>query len=169
MALLARSLRLAGYRSDVTDPVLAQYRKTALNGGEPHDEADLKQLGALARDLDASRARLQPDLPPIRAIGGCGAAETPILVKTNPAGGRVWLITKFGFALCNARGIDGWNRTSCDRWFEADSDRPAELSGNYAYQARWPDGGAARGDKRIDPSSSDGDDDAPQIVTVSRQ
>lgn len=164
VALLRRSLRLIGYSPAVIDGPLAEYASEAVRA----TDADSGQEGyaRLAAALDRKRATLQPDLPPIRAEGGCGAAETPIIVKSRPTGGRVWLITKFAFDLCRARRLDAWDRIACDRWSEVGPDRAVQLSGNYVYQAEWPGGRRARGTRRIDPVAGEDDGDTPQIITV---
>ena len=164
VALLRRSLRLVGYSPAVIEVPLADYARDAARADDP----DRRQEGyaRLATALDRKRAMLHPDLPPVRAEGGCGAAEVPIIVQSRPAGGRVWLITKFAFDLCNARRLNAWDRIACDRWSEVGADRPVQLSGSYVYQAEWPGGRRARGNRRIDPVADEDDGDKPQIITV---
>lgn len=164
VALLRRSLQLLGYSPAVIEEPLATYAAEAVH--ETDLESRQPDYQHLAAALEAKRAALQPDLPPIRAEGGCGAAETPILVRTRPAGGRVWLITKFAFALCRARHLDPFDRMACDRWREVGPDRPVQLSGNYVYQAQWPGGKSARGEQPIDPVMDEDDSDAPRIITI---
>ena len=166
VALLRRSLRLAGYSPVVIEGPLAEYFSRAVHAS---GDSAQQELGRLSTALETKRAASQPDLPPIRAEGGCGAAETPILVKTRPAGGRVWLITKFGFDLCRARLVNAWDRNVCDRWSEVSADRALRLSGNYVYQAKWPVGPPGRGNRRIDPVADDDDPEAPQTITVDQQ
>ena len=163
VALLRRSLRLIGYSAAVIDQPLADYADAVARDPAP-DHGD-EPYARLAAALDSNRAALQPNLPPILAQGGCGAAETPIIVRSRPAGGHVWLITKFAFDLCRARRMDAWDRIACDRWSEIGPDRPVQLSGNYVYQVEWPGGRRTRGNRRIDATDAD-EDSPPPIVTV---
>lgn len=176
--LLERGLLAAGYRSDVIAGPLRAYEERALTRIEqaiapaPDTAPDAwssdggdADMAELARELDANRQRLQPGQPPIRAEGGCGAAEQPVLVRSAPAGAKMWLATRFGFAVCRVRRIDAWDRSQCPRWSEVDPDRPAALSGSYMYQARWPDGRTARGNRTVDGAAGI-EDGSPAVVTI---
>lgn len=177
-AVLEARLRAAGYRPDVWADPLRHWESDRVaeigDGpvpafGEPgHDalEARAEALHIrLAESLENRRATLQPEAPPIVREGGCGAGELPFLVRTEPAGGKVWLATRFSFDVCRVRGRNPWSLDEC-RWTEMDPDRPAWLSGNYMVQARWPDGRASRGARRMEGPDGPIDIDAPLPVIV---
>ncbi len=160
--LLEGRLAAAGYAPALWREPLGRWETAALDvitgaptpaWGAPGYDAFEARLSALAdtltAELEANRARLQPALAPIRREGGCGAGETPFLVRTDPPGGKVWLITRFAFDVCRAKKLDAWSTEAC-RWTEMDPDREAYLSGSYNYQAHWPDGATGRGSRRLD-------------------
>jgi hypothetical protein len=119
-------------------------------------------LRALAGALEQQRASVQPAAPPIAFGGDCGAGETPFIVTTDPAGGRVWLTTKFSFDLCGVRRRDPWDVGQC-RWTELSPSQESYLSGRYVYQASWPDGASGRGVRAFDGA---GIGDGAEIVRI---
>jgi hypothetical protein len=125
-----------------------------------------RELAHLALAIDAVRQRRRPDLPAVEARGECGAGEQPFLIRSAPAGAKIWLATRFGYNLCTVRRIDGWDRDRCPRWSEMDPSVPAALSGTYMYQAKWPDGRTARGNRTLDGLNPTTDDGTPVVVTI---
>ena len=180
VASLSADLARAGYAADVYRRPVAHYEHEMLaaiaamelRGGNEFEDtaqnalADREQalLKQAASEIDAARAVRQPNLPPVRAEGGCGASEEPFLIHTAPTGGRVWLATKFAFDVCRARRLDPWDRQAC-RWKEVDPENEAYLSGTYVYQAEWPGGAKGRGTRTLDGKGVN-DDEKPTIVTV---
>lgn len=150
------------------EPTLPDYYDAHFIGDENRGpgERSMRELAHLALALDESRQRLQPDLPPVEARGECGAGEQPFLIRSEPAGAKVWIATRFAYSLCNARHIDGWDRVRCPRWSEMDPAVPAALSGTYMYQARWPDGRQVRGTRTLDGLTPVTEDGSPVTVTV---
>lgn len=172
--LLEARLKAAGYSEDLWAEALADYQREALKlldgnvpaWGAPGHDALEEALGGLwqkaAATLELRRQTLQPELPPIISEGGCGAFETPFLVRADPPGGRIWVTTRFTFQTCQALGKSAWDVDQC-RWTEIQPDRPAELSGTYMVQARWPDGRTLRSSQRFQP---DPNLDSEQAVPV---
>jgi hypothetical protein len=176
IAFLDLNFSGAGYRREVYEGPLRAYEDWSLaaiiQGKEPqrfddrpglwdsaHDQAQLR----LAAQVEAIRAKLQPGLPKVVLEGGCGAGGTSYLIKTQPADGRVWLVTRFGFKTCQAMGVDPWDRQKCNRWDEVDPDQPMALSGTYVYQASWRNGARGKGEKRLE--STEADPELP-VVTI---
>lgn len=121
------------------------------------------------RLAEALEARHSQDGIAIRADGGCGAGESPYSIATSPAGGTVWLTTKFSFDLCGVRGRDRWDTEDC-RWTEIGSpDETQYLSGRYAYQARWSDGLTRRGIRNFSPDDFTPGEFDPVRVTIAAQ
>ena len=129
------------------------------------DDAALEtDLASMARAVEAARARLQPRLPPVTVQGGCGAGETAVLLRADPARATVWLITQFSFDVCKAKGLDPWDRGACGRWGEVALGRKTYLSGAYVYQAHWAGGVKTRGQTAVTPSLDD--TGPPQVVWI---
>lgn len=159
-AVLKRKLRAAGYRAAAFDGVVDSYeqRKLAqLDLSAPAEQvladmdADMAELSALAAQLDAVRSEASPQLPPVRADGGCGGGEGPAMLRTEPSGARIWLISKFAFDVCRIKGVDPWSPARCERWTEVEPNKVTQLSGRYVYTARWADGRESRGSREIQP------------------
>jgi hypothetical protein len=189
VVMLERGLKDAGYGEAVTAAPLREYQMRMLAviagkavpaeptlpayfyewfGDEARSPAErpTRELVHLAQALDDQRQRVNPDLPPIEARGECGAGEQPFLIRSAPVGAKVWLATRFAYNLCTVRRIDGWDRDRCRRWSEMDPAVPAALSGTYMYQARWPDGRMARGNRTLDGLNTVGEDGVPVVVTI---
>jgi hypothetical protein len=162
-AVLAEArLKAAGYSADVWADALETQQRAALDlvATEPppsNSEGDMalfeKLMGLQAQaaaTMELRRQALQPELPPIIGEGGCGAFETPFLVRADPPGGRIWLTTRFTFQTCQALGKSAWDTAQC-RWTEVQPDQPSFLSGTYMVQARWPDGRTLRSSQRFQP------------------
>lgn len=168
MVLEAR-LRAFGYAPGISSEPLRRYQLAALqvinsgkvpSFGQPGYDSFEKRLSSLhvqlSAELEANRRRLQPRSLPIRREGGCGAAESPVIIKADPPGGRIWVITRFSFDVCRAKKLDPWNIEAC-RWAEMDPRQEAWLSGTYMVQGKWPNGASVRTNRRIvgdDPDES---------------
>lgn len=131
--------RLVRARLDHIDAILRaapRARYAILHGyaGEPD------HWGIFENELEANRRRIDPRLPPFEATFDCGGGETFAIVRSEPPGARVWVISRFRFELCRAQGRDPLNLQQCTRWIEAIPEQSLAMAGNYMYQARWPNG-----------------------------
>lgn len=168
-------LKAAGYSADIWEDALRAEEGEALKllagpvppWGTPEHNVLLDRMSGLrnqaAATMELRRQTLQPELPPIISEGGCGAFETPFLVRADPPDGRVWVTTRFTFQTCQALGNSAWDVDQC-RWTEMQPDRPAELSGTYMVQARWPDGRTLRSSQRFQPNPDLGEDDIVPVT-----
>lgn len=176
VALLEKRMRQEGYRPEIYKAPLLAYEKAvlALLGDAPApafgddaysawEENLHRPFAALAERIEKKRAELQPDEVPIIQQGGCGASEAAFRITPQPDDGRVWMITQFAFDVCRVRRRDPWSLATC-RWAEVRPERPAYLSGNYVYQAKWPGGAAGRGKVNLDGSFDE--DGEPDTVAV---
>lgn len=154
------NLMLAGYGAQVADAPLAHFERRALelideaiaSGWEPPDHEHFSSrdvigpaIEALAFQAESRRKLLQPDLPEIVAEGACGGGEAAVQIRTEPANGRVWMITAHSFYRCALRSRNPWNLGSC-RWLEISPDVPIFASGRKYYQVHWPGAAVKRGD-----------------------
>jgi hypothetical protein len=188
IARMRRDLRTIGYPAEVYAAPLAAYerhlveqarRRTpdeilialgigsdeiydALPEAEEETEVGDPPEAALARSIEANRARVARHLPQVVAEGGCGdAPPAPVIVRTEPPGGEVLLISAFAFKVCTRKLTDPWDRFAC-RWKEIETDKPTEIRGRNAYQVRWPDGDVRRGVREFDLNYND---DTPTTAT----
>lgn len=168
-------LKAAGYSEDVWKEALLLRQRASLAllegdvppWGTPAHDALQEQLAGLLRQggatMELRRTTLQPEQPPIIVEGGCGAFETPFLLRPDPPGGRVWLTTRFTFQTCQALGKPAWDTAQC-RWTEMPPDRPSYLAGTYMVQARWPDGRTLRSSQRFQPDPKAEEDSAVPVT-----
>jgi hypothetical protein len=139
-------LRNAGFPDAVWRPDLIQYEDRELNTiagttGDDSDERRTEFRRYLARKLNNYRQTTATSLPKVVPDDeGCGAGEADYGIRTDPPGGRVWLIPVYFYRLCKAQGLDPDNSQSCDRWRQAPNGLVQPLSGDYYYYALWPDG-----------------------------
>src|SRR3546814_15301520 len=77
-------------------------RLAALDGNEDDDPAldPLHPHYIVDTDMRTYRQDRQPGLREIQSIDGCGAGETPILVRGEPKAQRIRLIPGFFSELC---------------------------------------------------------------------
>lgn len=175
-AVLAEArLKAAGYSADVWADALVTQQRAALDLlatdlPPPNSEGQMALFDRLnglqaqaAATMELRRQTLQPELPPIISEGGCGAFETPFLVRADPPGGRIWLTTRFTFQTCQALGKSAWDTSQC-RWTEVQPDRPMELSGTYMVQAKWPDGRTLKSSQRFQPNPNLGEDESVPVT-----
>ncbi|MGF1549146.1 MAG: hypothetical protein ACFBQW_01220 [Sphingomonadaceae bacterium] len=141
-------LRRAGYRKEVYQAPLRAYEREALEIVFEGEELGYELKERLAQRMERRRSSLQPDMPAIGYHGGCGAGETAFTFAFDPPNGTAWLIRVFDFELCRRRFPEPWNVDgACRDWREASDDTRMMLSGNYVYQASWPNGTTRRGTK----------------------
>jgi hypothetical protein len=173
--LMEARLKAAGYSPDIWDEPLETLEVQALKllsgdvpaWGAPGYDVLEQGLNGLqtqaAATMELRRQTLQPEQPRIINEGGCGAFETPFLVRADPPGGRIWLTTRFTFQTCQALGKSAWDTAQC-RWTEVQPDRPMELSGTYMVQAKWPDGRTLRSSQRFQPNPNLGEDESVPVT-----
>ena len=123
---------------------------------------------SFAQQAETLRAQLQPDQPRIIASGECGEGEDEYYVRTDPPGGRIWMLAPHSFKKCELRTRTPYNRAAC-RWPEIHPDAPANLSGRLYYQVQWPDGRMTTGERSFGYADAQeaADSDHP-IVTIRR-
>ena len=173
--LMEARLKAAGYSEDVWAEALETLQRESLKllegpipawGAPGHAKLDEGLNGLLhqaAATMELRRQTLQPEQPAIILEGGCGAFETPFLVRADPPGGRIWLTTRFTFQTCQALGKPAWDTSQC-RWTEMQPDRPSYLSGTYMVQAKWPDGRSLKSSQRFQPDPNLGEDESVPIT-----
>lgn len=154
--------------AELGDPALAGQRVADLEANE-HRHPDEPELDPshpyyiVDTDMRTYRATRQPELREIQSIEGCGAGESPVLVRGEPEAQRIRLIPGFFSELCKRtnRSLDG---DDCPYWFEATQAQPMDLAGYYRYEARWPDGGKAVGTADVDKLHLDEDKEYTELV-----
>ncbi|QJB70248.1 hypothetical protein [Parasphingorhabdus halotolerans] len=147
-------LNRLGYSNQVINQPLEGYIQSMLkemrdsNGAYLGTETRDQYQQKLAETMNILRLEYQPDMPQIIWEGGCGAFDEPFDIVFKPDNGVGWIIGKFDFELCRFRKQDPWNvNGNCRGWEEiSDGDR-MRLSGNYIYQASWPNGKKRKGTK----------------------
>jgi hypothetical protein len=100
--------------------------------------------GYIARIVDKP-----PGFPQIQPPESCGEYAyltfyTPYRLRLQPAAGRVFVLPRFSFRLCELRQDDPYDRAQCPDWIDV-SGQAANLLGRYAVSAEWSDGGLNRG------------------------
>jgi hypothetical protein len=152
---LRKSLSKLGYPEAVWNPLLIRFENEQLtlllqemgkeynpySASSQHYEAFKQEM---VEQLGDYRRQAAPDLPEVVYVGGCGAGDIAITVKTEPANGRVMFIPVFFFALCKAQQLNPSDPAQCDRWREP-VDGVLGVSGDYFYRASWPDGTEKQG------------------------
>ena len=71
---------------------------------------------------------------------GCGEGGIDVHLELKPVDGQLFLIPVFLYKLCEVKHLNPLDFKSCDRWKEIFSERVWNVSGDYMYLARWPDG-----------------------------
>lgn len=146
-------MRLGIGPEEIYDPLANPDPPPLADEAEPGAEPD----EALAAAIEANRRRLAPKLPAVVAEGGCGdAPPAPVIVRTEPPGANVMLISAFAFKVCTRKLANPWDRFAC-RWTEVETGKPTEIRGRSVYQIRWPDGTERRGTREFDLNYNSGD------------
>jgi hypothetical protein len=109
------------------------------NGQSEFDPVGGQHLEKLGEALNAYRRRSAPSLPKATIEGGCGDGEVGIRLMTRPGNGRVRIIPVFFYKLCEVQKIDPNDLRRCDHWREPAQGALLDVSGDYIYQASWPD------------------------------
>lgn len=166
IARMRYELAELGYNRQVHDGPLLDYERAALEAfaAEGTDRAANPEsyviqnwdlLGALAREMEARRAELNPKRPRIVSEGGCGAGEGEFEIHLIPADGELWLINAFAFRVCERKVADPWNHRACG-WTQYQEGDTTFASGRYMYEARWG-GTVRRGARVLEADPADGD------------
>lgn len=93
------------------------------------------------------RKRRNPKLPELISQDGCGAGESPVLIKGSPPAARLLLVPEFFASICE-RGGRFSKIEACPYWREAQLEVELPVSGLYRYAMSWADGSSRQG--RID-------------------
>jgi hypothetical protein len=139
---LKKLMARLGYPEAVWRPMLVDNEE---RGKESFDPIEGTYLEGLSQTLNAYRRQSAPALPATLVEGGCGEGEVAIRIATRPGNGRVRLIPVFFFKLCEVQKIDPDDPRRCDHWREPAEGALFEVSGDYNYQASWPDGARRSG------------------------
>lgn len=134
---LKKLMARLGYPESVWRSVLVDIEE---RGKESFDPIEGTYLEDVSATLNAYRRQSAPTLPATRVEGGCGEGEVGIRLVTRPGNGRLRLIPVFFFKLCEVQKIDPHDPRRCDHWREPVEGALFEVSGDYIYQASWPDG-----------------------------
>jgi len=115
------------------------------------------EVGHIVKQMEALRSVRHPQLPKLTYNLNCNMnAAFPVVLRANPANGRVWFIGLFQFRLCEARRLDPWNRAQCIAWREAGGDNSVPLFGIYKVQGEWPGGRRLQGDRTVEQAVREG-------------
>ena len=139
---LKKLMTLLGYPESVWRPVLLDIEQ---KGQVRFDTLESGHLERLNETLSAYRQQSAPSLPKTMIEGGCGEGEVGIRLVTRPGNGRVRLIPVFFHKLCGVQKIDPDDPRRCDHWREPAQGTLLDVSGDYIYQASWPDGAQRSG------------------------
>lgn len=123
---------------------IALVQKGAADAATEWTDRRGKFLNALSARLAEHRAK-KPSLRKVVVEGGCGAGEVSVSIATEPKGAQVLFIPTFFYELCRVQNLNPDDTKGCARWREAVDGTLAQVSGDYQYVVRWPDGTVRRG------------------------
>lgn len=125
------------------------------HGAYEHPQIDIKGAKEkFYREVESRRQRYQNDARRFVVLSPHCAAMIPMYrFNVRPPGARVWIISKFSFELCRARGISEWDVSACSRWNEVDLQGSTHLFGRYVYLAKWPGGSPVTGVRDLGPKN----------------
>jgi hypothetical protein len=86
---------------------------------------------------------------------GCGAGEVAYRLVPSDKSAKLFVIKSFYFLVCQARGVDPFDRQNCNGWNEATDRERLTGAGRYAYVALWPDGTSTNGNFQITDKTVD--------------
>jgi hypothetical protein len=148
----SNNLKRLNYPAALWQAPIAQYeaQEIALVQKAP-DEAVTEWADRRGKFLNELSGRLADHRAKNRALrkvvveGGCGAGEVSVTIATEPKGAQVLFIPTFFYELCRVQNVDPDDTKGCARWREAVDGTLAQVSGDYQYVVRWPDGTVRRG------------------------
>lgn len=136
----------AARRAREIAPISDLARESQRVAGSPSKpETPEQKLVQTVNDYDAKPA----GFPTVRGRGDCYmsaplAFSTPYRLRPLPVqSGRVFVLPRFSFRLCELQKVDPYDRTRCDNWVDV-SGQPARLTGRYVVSAEWSDGRSNR-------------------------
>lgn len=167
MTYFGNALERGGFPASIYQPILLAYERRRLaellvqksgrdestvdfasEFGIPDYDADTVALTELLDRLNAARTGEHANLPEVIMADGCGGESPPVILRTAPGNGQVWLISTFAFRVCTRRNPDPWDKFAC-RWNEVETGAENSLAGRYVYEVVWPDGTSRRGTREI--------------------
>lgn len=159
--VMIEQLKTVGYYDRVFEGPLREYEKDVLariaviKNVEPDmplssDRIVRRLSEQMFTEIEKNRRKIQPRAAELAGDAECGDGESPYYLRPQPSPARIWITTQFRQDLCRAQKKDPWDIRTC-QWREVDPSQAEELSGTYAYQAKWPDGRARRGNRSFEP------------------
>ena len=153
MGLLRAQLKAAGYPESLYEAHVHAFELSgvrALAAGRPNPINSAQAMEALMTRINNARERRYPNLPQVEYVSVQYASFVrPVILRSKPAGGRVWVISELRFEVCKRSVADPYDTDSCPRWREADAQNPMYLAGTYDFQVLWKNGRNARGQRTI--------------------
>jgi hypothetical protein len=151
--LLRAQLTAWGYPESIYEGVVADFEARSveqLAAGGPNPIYSDTAMADLIGRIDAMRAANDPRLPSIDYVMQANATFVrPVILRSVPPGGRVWVITQLRFDVCKRTTSNPYDTAGCPQWREADPRNPMYLAGTYAFQVVWVDGRNVRGQRTI--------------------
>lgn len=167
MSYFRAALERGGYPPEIFEPALLDYERRRLalaqveaDGRDPAEvdfaaefgledfDPQAWQIGAFMERLNAARTGENAGLPEVILADGCGGDSPPVILRTAPGNGQVWIISAFAFRVCTRRMSDPWDKFAC-RWNEIETGAENSLAGRYVYEVVWPDGTSRRGTREL--------------------
>lgn len=159
MGILRTQLQAGGYAKSIYEPQVEHFEDKAvkaISAGRPNPINNDRAMRQLVEDIDRSRLKADANLPSLRYRPVAFAAYVrPVILRSKPQGGAVWIITDLRFEVCRQEVPDPYNLNACRQWREADASNPMYLAGTYDFQVRWQGGRSARGQRTIYNDQSD--------------
>ena len=134
-----------GYPSEAVETSVREVEKKLLASVINNNEHQLDyeylilQMNSLATELNTIRSNRKLQAPPLEVMDECGGGRIQVNFKT-PTGVKMFMLPSFFARLCEKQGIDPYDRSACNQYWEIIDGMEAQLSGVYTYIAEWPDG-----------------------------
>jgi hypothetical protein len=156
---LRAQLDAGGYPKAVYEMHVRRFEATSLKGisdGRPNPIDDDAAVDRLIRNIDRERVKVDASLPTLHFERVAYSIRVrPVILRSNPLGGDVWIISELRFDVCKEMLHDPHDFDGCKQWREADPRNPMYLAGTYAFQVLWKGGKNARGQRTIYNDSSE--------------
>ena len=148
-------LTTAQYPQAIWQEPLNQIERAVLSGivgRGPRLDEELSDVKLLLERLAKFRSESNSGLPEM-IWGACGGNDqTPVKIKTVPAGGEVWIIASFFHQLCQKQKLDADNPDQCNHGREYSDGSETQGLGTYRYVAKWRGGAVRKGQLDFDDS-----------------
>ena len=167
MTYFSAALDRVGWPAEIYGPILLDYERNRLaeavaraSGRDMAEidfeaefgiagfDPDTNTLSEMMDRLNAARVGEHSDLPEVVLADGCGGESPPVILRTAPGNGQVWIISAFAFRVCTRKLENPWDKFEC-RWNEVETGAESGLGGRYVYEVIWPDGTSRRGTREI--------------------